>query len=102
MLAATTALGRSAALVPTLAAVAVWGFSVWSFFPAQMARLIAAGTAAQAPVALALNTSTMYLGFSLGSALGAGVVGSGAVWGIGVIAGLSELIALALNRHTVR
>lgn len=102
VLAATTALGRSAALVPTLAAVAVWGFSVWSFFPAQMARLIAAGTAAQAPVALALNTSTMYLGFSLGSALGAGVVGSGAVWGIGVIAGLSELIALALNRHTVR
>ncbi|MDW7554456.1 MFS transporter (plasmid) [Azospirillum brasilense] len=102
VLAATAALGRSAALVPTLAAVAVWGFSVWSFFPAQMARLIAAGTAAQAPVALALNTSTMYLGFSLGSALGAGVVGSGAVWGIGVIAGLSELIALALNRHTVR
>ncbi|NUB36005.1 MFS transporter [Azospirillum brasilense] len=101
-LAAAAALGRSAALMPTLAAVAVWGFSVWSFFPAQMARLIAAGTAAQAPVALALNTSTMYLGFSLGSALGAGVVGSGAVWGIGVIAGLSELIALALNRHTVR
>ncbi|RIW00613.1 MFS transporter [Azospirillum brasilense] len=102
VLAAAAALGRSAALMPTLAAVAVWGFSVWSFFPAQMARLIAAGTAAQAPVALALNTSTMYLGFSLGSALGAGVVGSGAVWGIGVIAGLSELIALALNRHTVR
>jgi hypothetical protein len=44
----------------------------------------------------------MYLGFSLGSAIGAGVVGSGTVWGIGVIAGLSELIAIALDRRAAR
>ncbi|OYD83780.1 MFS transporter [Azospirillum brasilense] len=101
-LAAATVLAPSAALVPALAAVAVWGFSVWSFFPAQMARLIAAGTPAQASVALALNTSTMYLGFSLGSAMGAGLVDSGTVWSIGAIAGASELAAIALDRRAVR
>lgn len=73
-----------------LAAIAVSGFSVWSFFPAQMARLIAAGPSSQASVALALNTSTIYLGFSIGSAMGAGVVGAGAIWGIAAIAAVSE------------
>ncbi|MBE9605503.1 MFS transporter [Acetobacteraceae bacterium H6797] len=101
-LSAATALPPALALVPVLAGIAVWGFSVWSFFPAQMARLIAAGTPAQASIALALNTSTMYLGFSLGSAMGAGVVGSGTVWGIGAIAGLSELIAIVLDRRAAR
>jgi len=62
-----------------------------------MSRLIAAGAPAQAPVALALNTSTMYFGFSVGSTLGAAVLSSGAVWGIGAVAALAELIALALN-----
>lgn len=102
LLAGAAALPPNAALLPALVAIVVWGFSVWSFFPAQMARLIAAGTSAQASVALALNTSTMYLGFSLGSAMGAGVVGSGTVWGIGAIAGLSELIAVALDRRATR
>ncbi|MBP0495094.1 MFS transporter [Pararoseomonas indoligenes] len=100
-LAAATALPPVAALYPVLAAVAVWGFTVWSFFPAQMARLIAAGTPAQASVALALNTSTMYFGFSVGSAIGAGVVGTGTVWGIGAIAGAAELAAVVLHRRTV-
>jgi len=84
------------ALLPVLLAVAVWGFSVWSFFPAQMARLIAAGPPQQASVALSLNTSTMYFGFSVGSALGAAVLGTGAIWGIGLLAGLSAAIALRL------
>jgi predicted MFS family arabinose efflux permease len=102
LLAGATALPPAGALLPVLLAVAAWGFSVWSFFPAQMARLIGAGTPAQAPVALALNTSTMYLGFSIGSAMGAGVVSSGTVWGIGIIAGLSELVAIALDRRATR
>jgi predicted MFS family arabinose efflux permease len=72
-----TLLAPHTALVPVLVAVAVWGFAVWAFFPAQMARLIAAGPPAQAPVALSLNTSTMYLGFSLGSAVGAGILAGG-------------------------
>lgn len=98
----STALSPALALAPVLAAIAVWGFSVWSFFPAQMARLIAAGSVSQASVALALNTSTMYLGFSIGSAMGAGVIGTGTVWGIGAIAAVSEVIAIWLNRNHVR
>ena len=85
------------ALVPALAAVSVWGFTVWSFFPAQMARLIAAGPPQQGSVALSLNTSTMYLGFSIGSAIGAGILDLGLLWGIGALAGLSELVALVLD-----
>jgi DHA1 family purine base/nucleoside efflux pump-like MFS transporter len=73
-IAAATTLAPALAQWPVLVAVAVWGFSVWAFFPAQMARLIGAGEAVQAPVALSLNTSTMYLGFSVGSAVGAGIL----------------------------
>lgn len=98
-LAAATLLPPPEALAVALAAVAAWGFSVWSLFPAQMARLIAAGPVSEASVALALNTSTMYLGFSIGSAIGAGIVGLGLIWGIGVVAALSELVALALDRR---
>ncbi|MGX5668271.1 MFS transporter [Rhizobium daejeonense] len=90
------------ALVPVLMAVALWGFTVWSFFPAQMSRLIGAGAPSQAPVALALNTSTMYFGFSVGSALGAAVLGTGAIWGIGLLAASAELIAVAVNAALVR
>ena len=96
-----TRLAPSLALVPVLAAVAVWGFSVWSFFPAQMARLIAAGPSSQASVALALNTSTMYLGFSIGSAMGAGAVGAGAIWGIAAIAAVSEGGAIWADRKSM-
>nr|WP_314355763.1 MFS transporter [uncultured Achromobacter sp.] len=92
-----TALSRGVLLGLVLLAVALWGFTVWSFFPAQMARLIGAGTPSQAPVALALNTSTMYFGFSVGSALGAAVLGAGAIWAIGAVAALAETIALGVN-----
>ncbi|WP_443115596.1 MFS transporter [Herbaspirillum seropedicae] len=98
-LAAATALPPSLALGPVLLAVVVWGFSVWAFFPAQMARLIGAGAPAQAPVALSLNTSTLYLGFSLGSAAGAGILGSGAIWGIGLFAGACALVGWLLERR---
>lgn len=95
-------LSADLALVPVLVAIAVWGFSVWSFFPAQMARLIAAGPVSQASVSLALNTSAMYLGFSIGSAMGAGVIGTGTVWGIGAIAAVSEAISIFLDRRHIR
>jgi len=99
-MAAATTLAPATARWPVLLAVAVWGLSVWAFFPAQMAGLIAAGQPAQAPVALSLNTSTMYLGFSLGSAIGAGILHTGALWGIGLAAGLMVAIALLLTRHS--
>lgn len=101
-LAVATALPPGVSLGLVLVAVAVWGFTVWSFFPAQMARLIGAGVPSQAPVALALNTSTMYFGFSIGSALGATVLGAGAIWAIGVVAAMAELIALGLNADIAR
>ena len=99
VLAAAAGMSLSAALVPVLAAIAVWGFSVWSFFPAQMARLMAAGTADQTPVALSLNTSTMYFGFSIGSALGAIILGTGAIWGIGLAAGVFAMLAFLMDRR---
>lgn len=101
-LAVATALPPGASLGLVMIAVAVWGFTVWSFFPAQMARLIGAGVPSQAPVALALNTSTMYFGFSIGSALGATVLDAGAIWAIGVVAAMAELIALGLNAAIAR
>jgi len=101
-LAVATVLPPGVSLGLVMSAVAVWGFTVWSFFPAQMARLIGAGVPSQAPVALALNTSTMYFGFSIGSALGATVLGAGAIWAIGVVAAMAELIALGLNAAIAR
>ncbi|SPL62315.1 MFS transporter [Ochrobactrum soli] len=97
-LAAATILPGMAAVSLTLLGVAGWGFSVWSFFPAQMARLIVAGGQGQASVALSLNTSTMYLGFSIGSAIGAGIIAVGNVWMIGAAAAMMELVALALDK----
>ena len=58
------------ALAPVLVAMAVWGMSGWAFFPAQQTRLIEIVGVPAAPVALSLNASFMYLGFSLGAALG--------------------------------
>ena len=101
-LAVATVLPPGVSLGLVMVAVAVWGFTVWSFFPAQMARLIGAGAPSQAPVALALNTSTMYFGFSIGSALGATVLGAGAIWAIGVVAAMAELIALGVNAAIAR
>lgn len=101
-LALATRLPPALALVPVLTGVVGWGFSVWSFYPAQLARLIGAGPVAQAPVALALNTSTMYLGFSLGSAIGAGLVSGGLIWAIGAAAATSEIIALVIDRRRTR
>ena len=101
-LAVATVLPSGVSLGLVMIALAVWGFTVWSFFPAQMARLIGAGVPSQAPVALALNTSTMYFGFSIGSALGATVLGAGAIWAIGVVAAMAELIALGLNAAIAR
>lgn len=97
LMAGATWFSPAAALWPVMLAVAAWGFSVWAFFPPQMARLIGAGPATQAPLALSLNTSTMYLGFSIGSAIGAGILHGGALWGIGLVAGLAELLAWWLS-----
>jgi predicted MFS family arabinose efflux permease len=52
------------------AAIVVWGVAGWGFFPAQQARLIGIAGVKVAPIVLSPNASSMYLGFSLGAALG--------------------------------
>jgi predicted MFS family arabinose efflux permease len=84
------------AVAPMLAGVAFWGMSAWAFFPAQQTRLIEIVGVPAAPVALSLNASFMYLGFSLGAALG----GLSLVhWGpsnLGFVGAACELVALTL------
>ncbi|APW40869.1 MFS transporter [Rhodoferax koreense] len=87
----------SAALVPVAALVVLWGMSAWSFFPAQQARLIGIAGAPVAPVALSLNASFMFLGFSLGAMLGAVTLSRGTSADLGWVAALCELAALLLS-----
>lgn len=96
------ALTPSMAIIPVLTAISLWGITVWSFFPAQMANLINAGGTQTASVTLSLNTSIMYAGFSLGSALGSVVVAVGSVWQIGAVAAVSEAIAVMIFLKTKR
>ncbi len=67
----------------------------------KMARLIVTGPSSQTSVALALKPSTMYLGFSIGSAMGAGALGAGGIWGIAAIAALSEAVAIWVDRKSM-
>jgi predicted MFS family arabinose efflux permease len=84
------------ALVPVMVAVVVWGASVWGFYPAQLAHLIGVAGPPAAPIALSLNTSVLYIGFGLGSALGATIIEKHNVAGIGVAAAAAEAIGLLL------
>jgi len=84
------------ALVPTMLVVVFWGISVWGFHPAQMAHMIGAGGPVAAPVTLSLNTSVMYIGFGVGSAIGAAVLENHGVACIGLAAAASEAIAIFL------
>lgn len=84
------------ALIPVMVSIVVWGISVWGFYPAQMAQLISAGGAPAAPVTLSLNTSVMYIGFSVGSALGSALIMDHSVSAIGLAAAVAESIALVL------
>ena len=84
------------ALVPVLVAVVVWGASVWGFYPAQLAHLIGVAGPPAAPIALSLNTSVLYIGFGLGSALGAVIIEKHDVADIGFAAAVPEAIGLLL------
>ena len=87
---------RHLALVPVLAIVALWGTAHWGFWPAQQARLIELGGLSGAPIALSLNASFMYLGFSLGAAFGAAVMAHSSVLDVGFAGGTSVVVALLL------
>jgi predicted MFS family arabinose efflux permease len=92
--------GRSA-LVPVLLAIVVWGLSAWAFFPAQQARLMQVAGIKVAPIALSLNASFMYLGFSLGALLGSFTMIHGSVTSLGWAGALCEILALLIVLATV-
>jgi len=95
-------LAPSAAVLPVLAAVFLWGFMAWSFFPSQQARLIEVAGAAGASVILSLNASFMYLGFSLGAALGSLVISRGSVADLGWVGALCVSAGFGLFLATAR
>jgi predicted MFS family arabinose efflux permease len=94
--AAALFLSPAMALIPVLLAVALWGMTHWAFWPGQQARLIAVTGLKGAPVALSLNASFMYLGFSLGAMLGSFTLLRGTVADLGLVGGACILASLAL------
>jgi predicted MFS family arabinose efflux permease len=95
-------LAPGTALVPVLLAVALWGMAHWGFWPGQQSRLIAIAGLKVASVALSLNASFMYLGFSLGAMLGSFTLLNGSVADLGWVGGSSILASLALFLATRR
>ena len=86
----------AAAVLPVLAAMALWGMSSWAFFPAQQTRFIELVGVPSAPVALSLNASFMYLGFSLGAAFGGFSLLHVGARNLGFVGAMCELAALTL------
>ena len=95
-------LSATAAWVPVIVAIVVWGMSVWGFFPPQQSRLIGLAGADGAPIVLSINASFMYLGFAVGSALGGLVLAHGSVSQLGWVAAGAETIALVLMIRSPR
>lgn len=85
------------ALAAVLPLIALWGLSGWGFFPSQQARLVGAAGHSHTPVVLSLNASFMYLGFSLGAALGSLVITLASVAWIGAAGATCILGALAVS-----
>jgi predicted MFS family arabinose efflux permease len=100
--ASATLLSKAQALYPALAAIVVWGLSAWAFFPAQQARLIGVAGIRVAPIALSLNASFMFIGFSLGAALGAATLAYAGPSALGWVGGLCVLSSLLLSIGTAR
>lgn len=86
----------------TLAVFLAWGVAGFGMMAPQQARL-AAAAAAQAPLALSLNTSMLYGGTALGAAIGgvaSGVLGFDRLAWAGVPFALAGLATLALGRNS--
>lgn len=90
-------LPTSMALVPILLGVVAWGVAHWSFYPAQQAGLISIAGMRGTPIALSLNASFMYLGFSLGAALGSLTLSLTSVSDLGWTAAACEIAAFVLT-----
>jgi predicted MFS family arabinose efflux permease len=95
-------LAPAAARAPILLAIVLWGVSAWSFFPAQQARLISIAGAKVAPVALSLNASFQFLGFSTGAALGSLTLANATPLALGWVGASCVAAALSLVAATSR
>jgi DHA1 family inner membrane transport protein len=79
---------------PVLALVVIaWSLSGWSMMAAQQVRIITMRPAA-APIVLALNAASIYIGAAAGSAIGSGVLAAGGLTALGVGGGMVALGAL--------
>lgn len=94
-------LSGTSALLPVTAAIVVWGLAAWGFFPAQQSRLMQLAGQKTAPIALSLNASFMYLGFSLGAMLGSLVLMHASVTALGLIGAVCEIGAILIVLLTV-
>ena len=93
------------ARAPILLAIVLWGVSAWSFWPAQQARLISIAGMKVAPVALSLNASFQFLGFSSGAALGSLTLANASPLALGWVGAVCVAAALSLaavTRHRAR
>jgi predicted MFS family arabinose efflux permease len=97
-----TLLSKAVAAGPVMVAIVVWGLSAWAFFPAQQTRLIGVAGIRVAPIVLSLNASFMFLGFSLGAALGSVTLAYAAPSALGWVGGLCVLASLSLSIRTMR
>ncbi|MES2106281.1 MAG: MFS transporter [Pseudomonadota bacterium] len=95
-------ISKTFAIAPVLLAVIVWGIAAWAFYPAQQARLIAIAGVKVAPIALSLNASFMYLGFSLGAGAGSLTLAYSHVSNLGLIATVFVAASLLLTMRTTR
>lgn len=90
-------LPRSLEIWPAALAVVVWGVAHWAFYPAQQTTLVGVAGVKAAPIVLSLNASFMYLGFSLGAALGSLTLHYSGVANLGYVSAASMAAALALS-----
>jgi predicted MFS family arabinose efflux permease len=92
-----------AVVVPAIVvAVLVWGVAGWSFYPPQQARLVEVAGLKATPIALSLNASFMYLGFSIGAATGSLVIHASGPASLGWVSAALEVVALAIVMRTYR
>jgi predicted MFS family arabinose efflux permease len=94
-------LSGKTALALVTAAIVIWGLAAWGFFPAQQSRLMQVAGLKTAPIALSLNASFMYLGFSLGAMLGSLVLMHAPVTTLGLVGAVCEIAALLIVLPTV-
>jgi predicted MFS family arabinose efflux permease len=90
-----------AAVALVMVAIVIWGLAAWSFFPAQQSRLMRIAGMKTAPIALSLNASFMYLGFSLGAMLGSLVLMHAPIATLGLVGAVCEGAAVLIVLPTV-